>query len=121
MKGGARHIVGLCRARHRRLLPRRHAQPRGVARYSIMIQDVQEVIAPALGGETVTTTVGGSPALRRQYAVSPGPPSQSCEIASRRPGADAAGWCRAARRGVAKITLDRGPTSIRTENGQLAT
>ena len=36
-----------------------------LARYGIMVQDVQDVIATALGGETVTTTVEG----RERYTV----------------------------------------------------
>ncbi len=36
-----------------------------LARYGLMISDVQEVIGTALGGETVTTTVEG----RERYAV----------------------------------------------------
>ena len=36
-----------------------------LARYGIMVQDVQDVIATALGGQTVTTTVEG----RERYSV----------------------------------------------------
>src|SRR2546429_9886556 len=36
-----------------------------LARYSIMVQDVQDVIATALGGQTVTTTVEG----RQRFSV----------------------------------------------------
>ncbi|MFX7849516.1 efflux RND transporter permease subunit, partial [Acinetobacter baumannii] len=36
-----------------------------LARYGMMIQDVQDVVATALGGQTVTTTVEG----RQRYSV----------------------------------------------------
>ena len=90
-----------------------------LARYGIMIQDVQDVIATALGGQTVTTTVEG----RQRFSVNMRYPrdlrSDPAVNRSGRPGADAG------RRGgaageVAKVAPARGPTSIRTENGQLA-
>lgn len=91
-----------------------------LARYGIMIQDVQDVIATALGGQTVTTTVEG----RQRFTVNMRYPRDLREnprkIASDvlvpmpQGGAVPLGE-------VAKITLGRGPTSIRTENGQLAT
>ncbi|ABE62668.1 Heavy metal efflux pump CzcA [Nitrobacter hamburgensis X14] len=90
-----------------------------LARYGIMIQDVQDVIATALGGQTVTTTVEG----RQRFSVnmryprdlrdSPRKIASDVLVPMPQGGAVPLGE-------VARITLDRGPTSIRTENGQLA-
>jgi Cu(I)/Ag(I) efflux system membrane protein CusA/SilA len=90
-----------------------------LARYGIMVQDVQDVIATALGGQTVTTTVEG----RQRFSVNMRYPrdlrSNAEAIASDvlvpmpNGGAVPLGE-------VAKIAPSRGPTSIRTENGQLA-
>jgi Cu(I)/Ag(I) efflux system membrane protein CusA/SilA len=90
-----------------------------LSRYGIMIQDVQDVIATALGGQTVTTTVEG----RQRYSVNMRYPrdlrSSAQAIASDvlvpmpNGGAVPLGE-------VAAIAPTRGPTSIRTENGQLA-
>jgi Cu(I)/Ag(I) efflux system membrane protein CusA/SilA len=119
-QGGAGHIVGLCRARHRRLLPRHHTRSRGLARYGIMIQDVQDVIGTALGGQTVTTTVEG----RQRFTVNmryprdlrDSPQAIASDVLVPMPGGGAVPLGE-----VAKIALARGPTTIRTENGQLAT
>ncbi|WP_458760886.1 efflux RND transporter permease subunit [Afipia sp. TerB] len=91
-----------------------------LARYGIMIQDVQDVIATALGGQTVTTTVEG----RQRFTVnmryprdlrdSPQKIASDVLVPMPQGGTVPLGE-------VAKISLDRGPTSIRTENGQLAT
>jgi Cu(I)/Ag(I) efflux system membrane protein CusA/SilA len=91
-----------------------------LARYGIMIQDVQDTIATALGGQTVTTTVEG----RQRFTVnmryprdlrdSPQKIASDVLVPMPQGGAVPLGE-------VAKISLDRGPTSIRTENGQLAT
>ena len=90
-----------------------------LARYGIMVQDVQDVIATALGGQTVTTTVEG----RQRFSVNMRYPrdlgSNPQSDRQRRSGADA-GWRRRAAGEVAKVAPARGPTSIRTENGQLA-
>jgi copper/silver efflux system protein len=90
-----------------------------LARYGIMVQDVQDVIATALGGQSVTTTVEG----RQRFSVNMRYPrdlrSNAQAIASDvlvpmpNGGAVPLGE-------VAKIAPARGPTSIRTENGQLA-
>jgi Cu(I)/Ag(I) efflux system membrane protein CusA/SilA len=90
-----------------------------LARYGIMIQDVQDVIATALGGQTVTTTVEG----RQRFSVNMRYPrdlrSNAQAIASDvlvpmpNGGAVPLGE-------VARVAPSRGPTSIRTENGQLA-
>lgn len=91
-----------------------------LARYGIMIQDVQDVIATALGGQTVTTTVEG----RQRFTVNmryprdlrDNPRKIASDVLVPMPQGGAVPLGE-----VAKITLDRGPTSIRTENGQLAT
>src|SRR6185437_4037044 len=91
-----------------------------LARYGIMVQDVQDTIATALGGQTVTTTIEG----RQRFAVNmryprdlrdnPGAIASDILVPMPAGGAVPLGE-------VAKIELARGPTSIRTENGQLAT
>ena len=91
-----------------------------LARYGILIQDVQDVIATALGGQTVTTTIEG----RQRFTVNmryprdlrsdPRSIAQNVLVPMPKGGAVPLGE-------VAKVTLSRGPTSIRTENGQLAT
>ena len=90
-----------------------------LARYGLTIGDMQEVIATALGGETVTTTVEG----RERYGVNirysrdfrsdPRAISKEVLVPLSNGGSVPLGE-------VAKIELIRGPTSIRTENGQLA-
>ena len=91
-----------------------------LGRYGLSIGDVQEVIATALGGETVTTTVEG----RERYGVNIRYPrasrSNPREIASEvevpLPGGGTVPLGE-----VAKVQLTRGATSIRTENGELTT
>ncbi len=90
-----------------------------LARYGLMVGDVQEVVASALGAEPVTTVVDG----RERYTVSvryprdvrsdphaierevlvPLPNGASIPLGS-----------------VAKVELTRGPGVVRTENAQLA-
>uniref|UniRef100_UPI0025FE6FAF efflux RND transporter permease subunit n=1 Tax=Rhodoblastus sp. TaxID=1962975 RepID=UPI0025FE6FAF len=90
-----------------------------LARYALTIGDVQEVISTALGGETVTTTVEG----RERYGVNiryprdfrSDPQAISDGVLVSLPGGGSAPLGE-----VAKVELVRGPTSIRTENGQLA-
>lgn len=90
-----------------------------LARYDLMIGDVQEVIATALGGETVTTTVEGRERYGvnirypRDYRSNPQAISKEVLVPMPRGGTVPLGE-------VAKIELVRGPTTIRTENGQLA-
>jgi len=91
-----------------------------LARYGIMVQDVQDVIATALGGQTVTTTVEG----RQRFGVNMRYPRDLRE----NPQAIASSILVPMPAGgvvplgeVAKVASARGPTSIRTENGQLAT
>jgi len=90
-----------------------------LARYGLMITDVQDVIASALGAEAVTTTVEG----RERYTVSMRYPrelrSDPHAIASQvliplpNGGTVPLGE-------VAKVELAKGPSTIRTENAQLA-
>jgi Cu(I)/Ag(I) efflux system membrane protein CusA/SilA len=90
-----------------------------LARYGIMIQDVQDVIATALGGQTVTTTVEGrqrfSVNMRYPRDLRSDPISIAREVLVPMPAGGAVPLGE-----VAKIAPARGPTSIRTENGQLA-
>jgi Cu(I)/Ag(I) efflux system membrane protein CusA/SilA len=90
-----------------------------LARYGIMVQDVQDVIGTALGGQTVTTTVEG----RQRFGVNMRYPrdlrgdTQSIirDVLVPMPGGGAVPLGE-----VATVAPSRGPTSIRTENGQLA-
>ena len=91
-----------------------------LARYGILIQDVQDTIASALGGQTVTTTVEG----RQRFTVNmryprdlrDNPKAIASDILVPMPAGGAVPLGE-----VARIEPARGPTSIRTENGQLAT
>src|SRR3954454_9225014 len=90
-----------------------------LARYGLMVSDVQDTVSSALGGETITTTVEG----RERYGVNlryprdlrSDPQSISREVLVAMP---AGGTVPLGE--VASIKLTRGPTTIRTENGQLA-
>jgi Cu(I)/Ag(I) efflux system membrane protein CusA/SilA len=90
-----------------------------LARYGLMVGDVQDVVSSALGGETITTTVEG----RERYGVNlryprdlrSDPQSIAREVLVAMP---AGGTVPLGE--VADIKLTRGPTTIRTENGQLA-
>jgi Cu(I)/Ag(I) efflux system membrane protein CusA/SilA len=98
------------------ILPDRAA----LGRYGLAVGDVQEVIASALGAETVTTTVEG----RERYGVAIRYPRdfRSDPQAIRRdvqvplPGGGSVPLGE-----VARVELSRGATAIRTENGRLAT
>ena len=91
-----------------------------LARYGIMVQDVQDIIATALGGQTVTTTVEG----RQRFTVNmryprdlrDNPQAIANDVLVPMPAGGAVPLGE-----VAKVAPARGPTSIRTENGQLAT
>jgi len=91
-----------------------------LARYGITVQDVQDVIATALGGQTVTTTVEGrqrfSVNMRYPRDLRDNPQAIANDVLVPMPGGGTVPL-----REVAKVALARGPTSIRTENGQLAT
>ena len=91
-----------------------------LARYGIMVQDVQDTIAVALGGQSVTTTVEG----RQRFTVNVRYPrdlrdnpkviADNVLVPMPAGGAVPLGE-------VATVAAARGPSSIRTENGQLAT
>ena len=91
-----------------------------LGRYGLTIGDVQDVIATALGGETVTTTVEG----RERYGVTiryprdlrSSPQAIATDVQVPLPGGGAVPLGE-----VAKVQLTRGATTVRTENGQLAT
>src|SRR5437773_815257 len=91
-----------------------------MARYGIMVQDVQDVIGTALGGQTVTTTVEGrqrfSVNVRYPRDLRSDPQAIASDILVPMPAGGAVPLGE-----VARIEPARGPTSIRTENGQLAT
>jgi len=88
-------------------------------RYGLMVSDVQDTVSSALGGETITTTVEG----RERYGVNlryprdlrSDPQSIARDVLVTLPGGGTVPLGE-----VAAIKLTRGPTSIRTENGQLA-
>ena len=90
-----------------------------LGRYGLTVGDVQDVIAMALGGESVTNTVEG----RERYTVNvryprafrSNPQAIAREVQVPMPGGGTVPLGE-----VAKVQLTRGPTSIRTENGRLA-
>ena len=92
---------------------------RELARYGLMMGDVQQVVSSALGAETVTTTVEG----RERYGVSvryprdvrSDPQAISREVLVPLPNGASIPLGQ-----VAKVSLVQGPASIRTENAQLA-
>jgi Cu(I)/Ag(I) efflux system membrane protein CusA/SilA len=90
-----------------------------LARYGLMVGDLQNLVAMALGAEPVTTTVEG----RERYTVSIRYPrdyrSDPQAIATQVlvPLADG-GTVPLGQ--IAKVSLAQGPSSIRTENSQLA-
>jgi Cu(I)/Ag(I) efflux system membrane protein CusA/SilA len=90
-----------------------------LARYGLMVGDVQSVVGMALGAEPVTTTVEG----RERYSVSiryprdyrSDPQAIATEVLV--PTSDGGA---VPLNQVAKVSLAQGPSSIRTENAQLA-
>jgi Cu(I)/Ag(I) efflux system membrane protein CusA/SilA len=90
-----------------------------LARYGLMITDVQDVIATALGAEAVTTTVEG----RERYTVSiryprdlrSDPQAIASQVLIPLPNGGTVPLGQ-----VANVTLAKGPATIRTENAQLA-
>ena len=90
-----------------------------LARYGLLIGNLQDTIAMALGGEAVTTTVEG----RERYTVNvryprdfrDNPEAIAREVLVPLPGGGAVPLGE-----VAKVQQTRGPNAIRTENGQLA-
>jgi Cu(I)/Ag(I) efflux system membrane protein CusA/SilA len=91
-----------------------------LSRYGIMVQDVQDTIATALGGQVVTTTVEG----RQRFTVNmryprdlrDNPKAIASDILVPMPAGGAVPLGE-----IATVQLARGPNTIRTENGQLAT
>ena len=90
-----------------------------IGRYGLTVGDVQDVIATALGGQAVTTTVEGrerySVNLRYPRALRSDPQTIADGVQVPLPAGGTVPL-----REVAAIGLSRGATSIRTENGQLA-
>ncbi|NEU14322.1 efflux RND transporter permease subunit [Methylobacterium sp. BTF04] len=90
-----------------------------LGRYGLTVGDVQDVIAMALGGESVTNTVEGrerySVNVRYPRAFRSNPQSIASEVQVPIPSGGTVPLGE-----VAKVQLNRGPTQIRTENGQLA-
>lgn len=90
-----------------------------LARYGLMVGDVQAVIASGLGAETVTTTVEG----RERYGVSvryPRDLSSDPQAIAREVLVPLANGASIPLGQVATVKLVQGPASIRTENAQLA-
>ncbi|MEW6644374.1 MAG: CusA/CzcA family heavy metal efflux RND transporter [Pseudomonadota bacterium] len=91
-----------------------------LARYGLMVGDVQDVVATALGGQAVTTTVEG----RQRFTVNmryprdlrSDPQAIAGDVLVPLPNGGTVPLGE-----VATIRPARGPTTIRTENGQLAT
>jgi Cu(I)/Ag(I) efflux system membrane protein CusA/SilA len=90
-----------------------------LARYGLMVGDVQQVIASALGAETVTTTVEG----RERYGVSlryPRDVRSDPQAIARETLIPLANGSSIPLGQVANVKITQGPASIRTENAQLA-
>jgi Cu(I)/Ag(I) efflux system membrane protein CusA/SilA len=89
-----------------------------IARYGLSMEDVQKTIAMALGAETVTTTVEGrerySVVLRYPRDVRSDPDAIASEVLVSMPNGAAIPLGE-----VAEVKRTQGPTSIRTEDGQL--
>jgi len=90
-----------------------------LAQYGVLIEDVQQAVSSALGGEAITTTVEG----RERYSVNVRYPrdlrSDPRAIASEILVSTARGGMIPLGQ-VADIGVSQGPTTIRTENAQLA-
>ena len=90
-----------------------------LARYGLSIGEVQDVIATALGGNAVTTTVEGrerydvTVRYPRDFRSDPQAIARDVLVPIARGGTVPLGE-------VASVALTRGATAIRTENGQLA-
>ncbi len=90
-----------------------------LARYGLMVGEVQQVVASAMGAETVTTTVEG----RERYAVSlryPRDMRSDPQAISREVLVPLANGASVPLGQIATVKLVQGPASIRTENAQLA-
>jgi Cu(I)/Ag(I) efflux system membrane protein CusA/SilA len=90
-----------------------------LARYGLMVGDVQQLIASAIGAETVTTTVEG----RERYSVNvryPRDMRSDPQSIAREVLVPLANGASIPLGQVAAVRLVQGPASIRTENAQLA-
>ena len=90
-----------------------------LARYGLMVQDVQDTIAMALGAEPITTAVEG----RERYAVNlrlPRDLRSDPETIARNVRVSGASGVSVPLGEVADIKLTTGPSTLRTENAQLA-
>jgi copper/silver efflux system protein len=91
-----------------------------LARYGLMVSDVQDVVAMALGAEPITTTVEG----RERYTVAiryPRDLRSDPQAIAKDVVVSIAGGGTVPLGEVADIKLTQGATSIRTENAKLAT
>jgi Cu(I)/Ag(I) efflux system membrane protein CusA/SilA len=90
-----------------------------LARYGMKIQDVQNVVSMALGGETVTTTVEGRERfgviIRYPRDLRDNPQAIATQVLVNTPGGVAIPLGQ-----LTRVTLTQGPATIRTENAQLA-
>src|SRR4029079_8450676 len=91
-----------------------------IARYGLSIADVQDTVAMALGAEPVTTTVEGrerySVVMRFPRDTRSDPESIASEVLISIPGGASIPLGE-----IAKVERSKGPTTIRTEDGQLVT
>jgi Cu(I)/Ag(I) efflux system membrane protein CusA/SilA len=90
-----------------------------LARYGLMVGDVQAVIASALGAQAITTVVDG----RERYTVSvryPRDVRSDPQAIEREVLVPLPNGASIPLGSVAKVELVRGPGAIRTENAQLA-
>ena len=92
-----------------------------LARYGLMVSDVQDVVAMALGAEPITTTIEGreryTVAIRYPRDLRSDPQAIAKDVVVSLPG----GGGTVPLSEVADIKLTQGPTTIRTENAKLAT
>ena len=90
-----------------------------LARYGLTVGEVQEVIGGALGGETITTTVEG----RERFGVITRYPRElrsSPDAIARQVLVPATGGALIPLGQLARISLEKGPPGIRTENALLS-
>jgi Cu(I)/Ag(I) efflux system membrane protein CusA/SilA len=92
-----------------------------LARYGLMISDIQEVVSMALGAEPITTTVEGreryTVAIRYPRDLSSDPQAIAKDVLVALP----SGGGTVPLGELADVRLTQGATSIRTENARLAT
>jgi Cu(I)/Ag(I) efflux system membrane protein CusA/SilA len=94
-----------------------------IARYGLSVGDVQDVVATALGGETVTTTVEGrerySVIVRYPRGLRDDPQAIATQVLVPVMAARSGAGPMIPLGQLAKIRVTQGPPSIRTENAQL--